>query len=149
MVGLIDGAAFFGLPKFNPKDRKTSVLRDLEDESGQMFRRRILPDRTDRLTIFGQNREQRVRLGQNHAMVPMRVEPVAQDRFDLGKIAHHAVRIQRVGGKRDPNTGVMSMQSGAFAVVMKQPMPIAERKFPRNIKHRSPNPRSTPVLMVF
>ena len=59
-------------------------------------------------------------------MVQLAIEPALHDSLNLGKVTHHCTLIERRGAYFDLHEPVVSVQVPARAVVVEQPMSIAE-----------------------
>ena len=69
-------------------------------------------------------------------MVERLVDPDAQDFLDLRKIAHHSFVIESRCAKLNFDFAVMSVKIAALAVVVQQPMAVAEMDFLRYFEHQ-------------
>ena len=72
---------------------------------------------------------------QDHAMVEVLVDPVADHVLDVREIDHHAPRVELFGLDRDDGPAVVAVQVLALAVVVEQPVAVAEVDFARHSKH--------------
>src|SRR5437763_4539817 len=65
---------------------------------------------------------------EEHLVVERIVDPTTHDLLKAGKIQDHPQPVQLRGRQRDHGPAVVAVQMPAFAIVIQQTMPIAERK---------------------
>jgi hypothetical protein len=72
---------------------------------------------------------------QEHPVIERPVDPGLKNILDLGKIAHHAPGVQRLGADLHLDFAVVAMKIAAFSVVIQQPVAVAEMNFLRHLEH--------------
>jgi hypothetical protein len=68
-------------------------------------------------------------------MVQGFIDPGVKDVFDLGEIAHHAPDVQGVCAQLHFHLPVVPVEVAAFAIVVHEPVAVAEMDFLRHVKH--------------
>ena len=72
---------------------------------------------------------------QKHPVVQRLVDPGLKDLLDLRKVAHHSFFIESFGAQLDFHLAVVPVKIAAFAVIIQQPMAVAEMNFLRDPEH--------------
>ena len=71
-------------------------------------------------------RHQRVVAAKNHLVIQLAIDPGLHDPLDIVEVGHHVARVERLGLDLDFSDGVVSVRMFADAVVVEQPMAVAE-----------------------
>ena len=100
--------------------------RVFEDQARDAFDRRIRIEEVDGLTELLQRLYQRVVVTQHHLVIELLVDPLLDDPLDVAEVAHHVAVVQLVGADLDLGDRVVAVQMLADAVVIEQPVPVAE-----------------------
>ena len=73
--------------------------------------------------------DERVVFAENHLVIELAVDPPFDDPLDVGKIADHVAVVERAAADFDLRNGVMAVRVLADAVVVEQPVAVAELNF--------------------
>lgn len=68
-------------------------------------------------------------------MIELLVDPGLQASLDVAEVDHHAPFIERLRFERDQGPGIMAMQVPALAVIVEQPVPVAETDLLDDAEH--------------
>ena len=70
--------------------------------------------------------DQRIVVPQHHLVIELAIDPALDDPLDVAEVAHHVAAVERVGAHFDFRDGVVAVRMLADAVVVEQPMAVAE-----------------------
>ena len=73
-----------------------------------------------------QRRDQRIVVPQQHLVIELAIDPALDDAFDVAEIADHVAVVERAGAHLDFGDRVVAVRMLADAVVVEQPVAVAE-----------------------
>ena len=88
--------------------------------------RRIAVEEVDRLAERLERRDQRIVMPQQHLVIELLVDPALDDALDVAEVADHVAVVERAGADLDLGGGIVPVRMLADAVVVQQPMAVAE-----------------------
>jgi hypothetical protein len=65
-------------------------------------------------------------VAKDHLVIQFAIDPPFDDSLDVAEIAHHVAIVERAGTHLNFRGGVVSVRVLADAVVVEQPVPVAE-----------------------
>src|SRR5262249_34365221 len=141
--GGVAGAGVLRLPELYLDHGESLARGKVEDQPGDVLRRRADVEHEDRVARLAQKRQHGVVAVQQHLVVELGVDPAADDALEQREVEHHAQRVEAVGGERDGGAAVVAVQVAALALVLQEPVAVAERQLARHAGHGgSSNQRS-------
>ena len=96
---------------------------------GDMLHRGIALHDEHRLAQALQRCDERVVFAKNHLVVELAVDPPFDNPLDVGEIADHVAVVERPAADLDFRHGVVPVRMLADAVVIEQPVAVAELDF--------------------
>src|SRR5262245_57757173 len=91
-----------------------------------MLHGRIALDDEDRLAETLERLDERIVVPENHLMIELAIDPALHDALDVGEIAHHVAVVERSAADLDLGDGIVPVRMLADAVVVEQPVAVAE-----------------------
>ena len=76
-----------------------------------------------------QRPDERIVFAKNHLVIELAVDPSLDDALDVGEIAHHVAVVERAAAHFDLGDRVVAVRMLADAVVVEQPVAVAELNF--------------------
>ncbi len=70
--------------------------------------------------------DERVVVAQDHLVIELPIDPAFHDPLDVAEVAHHVAVVERAGAHFDFGRCVVAVRMLADAVVVEQPMAVAE-----------------------
>ncbi len=98
----------------------------VEDEAGDALDGRVAVEHVDRLAELPKRGDERIVVTEQHPVIELRVDPPLDDALDVAEVAHHVAGIQRVAPDFDLDHGIVPVRVPALAVVVQEPVPVAE-----------------------
>ena len=80
----------------------------------------------DRLAERLERRDQRIVVTQDHLVIELAVDPALHDALDVREIRDHVAAVEPIRAHVDLDDGVVAVRMLADAVVVEQPMAVAE-----------------------
>ena len=88
------------------------------------------PSRFERL-------DERVVVAQDHLVIQLAVDPALDEALDVGEIGDHVALVELIGADVDFDDGIVAVRVLADAVVVEQPVTVAEVDALRDEIHRT------------
>lgn len=88
------------------------------DQLGDVLRGRVHVDQVDRFARLDEEFCGRVASGQNHTVVEVLVDPVAQLPLNQPEVYDHPIVVQRLGLESDHHPAVVTVQEPTFSLVI-------------------------------
>ena len=126
---VIRGAGIGRFPENHAHDGESSAQGFFKYQASNRFRRGILVDEETGLALILDERNGRIVLAQDHAMIQIFVDPLFHHAFDFAKIDNHAALIEAFAFKLDLDSAVMTVKKSAFPVVVEQTVPVTKIDF--------------------
>src|SRR5882672_10256048 len=126
IVGPVFGEGCRCFPDGHANDRQSVLRRLVEDQPRNALDRRVAVDDVNRLAQRLQRRDERIVLAQDHLVVELAVDPPLDYALDIAEIADHVAVVERPGPHFDLGHRVVAVGMLADAVVVEQPVAVAE-----------------------
>ena len=123
------------LPHRDSDHRQSLLARLIEDQPRDALDSRIAVDDEDRLAELLERRHQRIVVAQDHLVIELAIDPALDDPLDVAEVADHVAVVERAGPHLDLRRRVVAVRVLADAVVVEQPMAVAEVDFLRDRVH--------------
>src|SRR5262249_42412747 len=107
----------------------------VENQPGDAFDGRIAVEQKDRLPQFLQRGDERIVVPQQHLVIQLVIDPAFHEPLDVAEIAHHVAAVERPRAHFDLGDRVVAVRMLADAVVIEEPVPVAEVDALRNGIH--------------
>ena len=114
------------LPHAHRHHVETLVAGHVEDQLGDALDGRVALELEDRLAERLERRDERVVVAQNHLVIELAIDPALHEPLDVRKIGDHVARVEPIGPDVDLDDGVVAVRMFADAVVVEQPVAVAE-----------------------
>ena len=101
----------------------------IEDQPRNPLDGRIAVDDEDRFAELLERRDERVVVTEDHLVIELAIDPALDDPLDVAEVADHVAVVERVGAHLDLRRGVVAVRVLADAVVVEQPVAVAEVDF--------------------
>src|SRR6185436_1721432 len=89
------------------------------------------------LVAFAKCREDRIIAVKNHLVIELLINPDLHGSFDVAEVDNHAAFVEMVTFHRNQGPAIVAVEEATLAVVIKQPVAVAEINFASNAVHRS------------
>ena len=114
------------LPHGHAHGPQSLLARHVIDQSRDPFHGRIAVNDEDWFAEGLQRFHERIIVSQDHLVIELAVNPPLDDPLDVAEIHHHIPCVQRIGAHLDLGDRVVAVRMLADAVVVEQPMAVAE-----------------------
>ena len=104
-------------------------MRVVVQQFGDMLHRGIALHDEDGLAQLLQRADERIVFAKDHLVIELAVDPSLDDALDVGEIAHHVAVVERAAADFDLGDGIVAVRMFADAVVVEQPVAVAELNF--------------------
>ncbi len=98
----------------------------VENQLGDPLHGGIAIEEIHRLAQLLQRRHERIVVPQQHLVIELGVDPSLHDSLDVAEIADHVAVVERAGAHFDLGRRVVTVRVLAHAVIVQQPVPVAE-----------------------
>ena len=116
-------------PENNAHDGESSAQGFFKYQASNRFRRGVLVHEETGLALILEERNGRIVLAQDHAMIQILVDPLFHHALDFTEIDNHGALIEAFPFKLDFDSAVMTVKKSAFAIVVEQAVPVTKIDF--------------------